>query len=122
MPTPEKKQRFTQLRADVDGVYHLLTDTNTRVREIAAKQKLHGVRLDGIDTRLNRMDGRLHRLEQGQREHSAKIDRVEVAQREQSTKIDRVEKAQLEQGAKIDALDTKMDQVLALLSHKPSGD
>ncbi len=74
MSMPESRV-VRQLRHDVDDVFDLVNDTNTvvattstTVTTMAGVQRRHGLRLEEIQQALDLQNGRLDRIEDGQRQ------------------------------------------------------
>jgi hypothetical protein len=57
------ERRVSQTRNDVDSLFDLLRETNEKASTIANVQQVQGDRLDQIEQILERMTGRLDRLQ-----------------------------------------------------------
>ncbi|HKR52526.1 MAG TPA: hypothetical protein VJT72_23705 [Pseudonocardiaceae bacterium] len=98
MASPEIQRKIGQLRHDVDDVYELLDGTNELVTKIAGTQQRHGTRLEEIQQSLDLTVGRM--------------DRIEDTQRRQYETLN----------AQNETLNTKLDDVVALLRGNQSTD
>lgn len=104
MIPPEVQLKLDQHRNEFDEVYGLLKKTDATVKQIATTQELHGRRLDDmqgtldvtlgkvgdlstklgetnmriglVESKTDRLAGRMDRLEDTQRKHSSKLDEI----------------------------------------------
>lgn len=79
----EIRRQVSQHGADINAIYELLDETNKTVRAISVTQRRHTSRLDEIQAGLDLNNGRLERLEGGQRltnaalaDQGAKLDAI----------------------------------------------